>query len=54
LKVVLGDWSWNPAENLYLNLLRLLVRLDDGLVAQRLAEIISGPEGLLTVIVQER
>jgi len=54
LKTILRDWSYNPAENLILGVLRLFVRLEDGLLENRLAELIDGDEGLLTIIEFER
>lgn len=48
------DWSWNPAENLILGVLRLFIRLEDGLLENRLTELIEGEEGLLTIIEYER
>lgn len=54
LQGILRDWSWNPAENLILGLMRLFVRFEDGLLETRLTELIEGNEGLLTMIELER
>ena len=54
LKTILGEWTWNPAENLILGVIRLFVRLEDGLIDERLEEIMDSQEGLLTIIINER
>lgn len=50
---VASDWAWHGVLELYSNLLKFLLTLDDGLHDARIHELINGNYGLLAIVLQK-